>query len=41
MGAWCAMPIADSLSVLVAGVLLFMQIRKLKRLQHNTLFSRS
>ena len=40
VGAWIAMPIADGASVLVAGVLLFMQIRKLKRMERDMLFNR-
>jgi Na+-driven multidrug efflux pump len=40
VGAWVAMPIADGLSVLVAGVLLFLQIRKLKRMERDMLFHR-
>jgi Na+-driven multidrug efflux pump len=40
IGAWVAMPIADALSVLVAGTLLFFQIRKLRRLERDMLFHR-
>lgn len=40
VGAWMAMPIADGASVLVAAVLLFMQIRKLKRMERDMLFNR-
>jgi Na+-driven multidrug efflux pump len=39
MGAWMSMPIADSCSVVVAGTLLFIQIRKLRRMEHNMHFS--
>ena len=39
VGAWLAMPIADGASVLVAAILLFMQIRKLRRLEHDMRFS--
>ena len=38
VGAWMSMPIADSASVLVAAMLLFIQIRKLKRMEHEVLF---
>lgn len=40
MGAWVSMPIADSLAVLVAGTLLFFQVRKLRRMEHDLHFSR-
>jgi Na+-driven multidrug efflux pump len=40
IGAWVAMPIADALSVLVAGTLLFFQIRKLRRMERDMLFHR-
>ncbi len=40
MGAWVSMPIADSASVLVAAVLLFLQVRKLRRMEHDMHFSR-
>ena len=40
MGAWMSMPIADMLSVIVAGTLLFFQIRKLRRMEHDLHFSR-
>lgn len=40
MGAWAAMPLADLASVLVAGTLLFFQIRKLKRMDRERHFSR-
>lgn len=40
MGAWASMPIADSCAILVAGTLLFFQIRKLRRMEHNVRFSR-
>ena len=39
VGAWLAMPIADGASVLVAAILLFMQIRKLRRMEHDMRFS--
>jgi Na+-driven multidrug efflux pump len=32
VGAWMSMPIADSCSIIVAGTLLFMQVRKLRRM---------
>jgi Na+-driven multidrug efflux pump len=38
MGAWMSMPIADAASVVVAGTLLYMQIRKLRRLEHDMRF---
>ena len=38
MGAWASMPLADSLSVIVAAVLLTLQIRKLKRMEHDLHF---
>jgi Na+-driven multidrug efflux pump len=40
MGAWVSMPIADLASVLVAGTLLFFQIRKLNRMDRERHFSR-
>ena len=40
MGAWSAMPIADAASVLVAATLLFVQIRKLSKMEHDMHFSR-
>ena len=40
MGAWMSMPIADCCAILVAGTMLFMQIRKLKRMEHDMRFSR-
>ena len=40
MGAWVSMPIADACSVVVAGSLLFFQIRKLRRMEHDMHFSR-
>ena len=40
MGAWMSMPLADLMSVLVAGTLLFFQIRKLRRMEHDLHFSR-
>ncbi|MBR5594703.1 MAG: MATE family efflux transporter [Alistipes sp.] len=39
-GAWAAMPLADTASVLVAGTLLFFQIRKLNRMERERHFSR-
>ena len=39
MGAWMSMPIADSCSVVVAGTLLLLQIRKLRRMEHDMHFS--
>lgn len=39
VGAWMSMPIADSCSILVAGTLLFMQVRKLRRMEHDMHFS--
>lgn len=38
MGAWSAMPIADGLSVAVAAVLLTLQVRKLRRMEHDLHF---
>lgn len=40
MGAWSAMPMADAASVLVAATLLFVQIRKLSKMEHDMHFSR-
>lgn len=40
MGAWVSMPIADACSVIVAGLLLFFEIRKLRRMEHDMHFSR-
>ncbi len=40
VGAWVAMPIADGASVLVAAILLFTQIRKLRRMEREMLFNR-
>lgn len=40
MGAWASMPIADTCAILVAGTLLYFQIRKLKRMEHDVRFSR-
>lgn len=40
MGAWVSMPIADACSVVVAGLLLFFEIRKLRRMEHDMHFSR-
>ena len=40
MGAWFAMPMADAASVLVAATLLFVQIRKLSKMEHDMHFSR-
>jgi hypothetical protein len=40
MGAWAAMPIADAASVVVAGTLLFFQMRKLRRMEHERHFSK-
>ena len=40
VGAWMSMPIADSASVLVAAMLLFIQVRKLKRMEREMLFNR-
>ena len=41
MGAWMSMPLADGAAVLVAGTLLFVQIRKFKRLEREQLFGRN
>ena len=38
VGAWMSMPLADSASVLVAATLLFIQVRKLKRMERERLF---
>ena len=40
MGAWVAMPLADAASVLVATVLITLQMRKLRRQEHDLHFSR-
>ena len=37
---WTAMPIADTCAIIVAGSLLLMQVRKLKRMEHDMRFSR-
>ena len=39
VGAWISMPMADLLSVLVAGTLLYFQIRKLRRMERNLRFN--
>lgn len=39
-GAWMSMPIADCCAILVAGTLLIMQVRKLRRMEHDMRFSR-
>ena len=39
-GAWVSMPLADTASVLVAGTLLFFQIRKLNRMERERHFAR-
>lgn len=41
MGAWMSMPLADGAAVLVAGTLLFVQIRKFKRMEREQLFGRN
>ena len=38
MGAWASMPIADTCAIVVAGTLLFFQIRKLRRMEHDVRF---
>ena len=40
VGAWMSMPIADGASVLVAATLLFVQVRKLKRMEREMRFQR-
>ena len=40
LGAWAAMSIADAASVVVAATLITLQIRKLRRMEHNLHFSR-
>lgn len=40
MGAWISMPIADAGAVVVAALLLFFEIRKLRRMEHDMHFSR-
>ncbi len=40
MGAWMAMPLADAAAIIVAGVLLMLQIRKLRRMEHDLHFSK-
>lgn len=40
MGAWVSMPLADAAAIIVAGILLILQIRKLKRMEHDLHFSR-
>ena len=39
VGAWVSMPIADLLAVIVAGTLLYFQIRKLRRMEHDMRFN--
>lgn len=39
VGAWVSMPIADLLSVIVAGTLLYFQVRKLRRMEHDLRFN--
>ena len=39
MGAWMSMPIADCCSIVVAGTLLYIQVRKLRRMEHDMHFS--
>lgn len=39
MGAWISMPIADTCAIVVAGTLLILQIRKLRRMEHDMHFS--
>lgn len=40
IGAWASMPIADTCAILVAGTLLYFQVRKLRRMEHDMRFSR-
>ena len=40
IGAWASMPIADTCAILVAGTLLYFQVRKLKRMEYDMRFSR-
>lgn len=40
MGAWAAMPLADAAAIVVAAALLFVQVRKLRRMEHDMHFSR-
>ena len=40
MGAWVSMPLADAASIVVAAVLLTMQIRKFRRMEHDYHFSK-
>ena len=40
MGAWMSMPIADAASVLVATTLIILQVRKLRRMEHDMHFSK-
>lgn len=40
IGAWASMPIADTCAILVAGTLLFFQVRKLRRMEYDMRFSR-
>ena len=35
MGAWMSMPIADSAAIVVAGTLLIVQVRKLRRMERD------
>ena len=39
-GAWISMPLADTLSVIIAIILLTLQIRKLRRMERDIHFSR-
>jgi Na+-driven multidrug efflux pump len=40
MGAWLSMPLADAASVFVATILIVLQIRKLRRMEHDMHFSK-
>lgn len=40
MGAWVAMPLADTASIIVAATLLMLQVRKLRRMEHDRHFSK-
>lgn len=40
MGAWVAMPLADTASIIVAATLLMLQVRKLRHMEHDRHFSK-
>ena len=40
MGAWLSMPLADAASVFIATILIVLQVRKLRRMEHDMHFSK-